>query len=441
MNVPTYQELLAEQYEDNAKNLLVFQRQYENEDDDEGDVDYHEEQDYSQYQLKEPEKFNEFQGDRNTAKFITETNAFEDKTRGSVRYNKDVKTHIVDIDTRFRAFGNGQIPLKMAVSGAAASSTTSLIAPTSNVANFAFGLPRLLKNIISMKITSISFPNTFWTYQSSRSNISFQIYNDYNRQFAITTSADSYWFEGITAADCKLVLGTVTIAEGNYSTVDDFMEELNLKLATVPNEHSETVAIANYPFKADYDPRTNKIRIYREDPSTHYQFGINFGPPNTPELLNTGLGYHMGFQNFFYGTAPPTDPNIVDIPLTMDADDNYQCIAESFPTELLGESYIYISINEIDIIEHQSFKQSFLPVFVKLLLPEASKNKRITDINLLNIVEREFNFLQPVNIQKLLITLYDRYGNIIDMQSTNYSFTMMFEEVLNPGMYEKLREL
>ena len=444
MNVPTYQELLAEQYEDNAKNLLVFQKQYENEDDDEGDIDYHEDQDYSQYQLNDPDKFNEFQGDRNTAKFITETNPFEDKTRGSVRYNKDVKTHIVDIDTRFRAFGNGQIPLKMGVTGSSEASST-LIAPTSNVANFAFGLPRLLKNVISMKITSISFPNTFWTYQSSRNNITFKVYNDYNRQFDITKQTppyDSYWFEGITAAECKFVLGTVTITEGNYSTVDDFMTELNVQLAKVPSETSLLEPTPNYPFKAQYDSRTNKTRIYRDDPgtTTHYQFGLNFAPP-TPELLNTGLGYYMGYQNFFYGTAPPTDPNIIDINLTQDSSHNYQCIAESFPMELLGESYIYLSINEIDIIEHQSFKQSFLPVFAKLLLPEASKNKRITDINLLNVVQREYNFLQPVNMQKLLITLYDRYGNIIDMQNTNYSFTMMFEEVLNPGMYEKLREL
>ena len=411
MDVPTYQELLAEQYEDNAKNLLVFQKQYENEDDEEGDVDYNEDQDYSRYQLEEPEKFNQFLGDRNTEQYLTEKNAYEDKTKGSVRYNKDVKTHIVDIDTRFRAFGNGQIPLKMGVSGASNNST--LIAPTSNVSNFVFGLPKLIKNVISMKVTSISFPNMFWTYQSTRNNISFKVYS---KNYAN-----------------PVLLGTVTITEGNYTSTTDFMTELSAQLALIPNE----TAVTGH-FKAQYVDRTGKIRIYRDD---GYQFGLDFTPPNIPELLNIGLGYYMGYQNFFYGTAIPSNPNIITITPTQDSLNNYQFIAESFPTELLGESYIYISINELDIIEHQSFKQSFLPVFAKLLLPEASKGKRITDINLLNLVEREFNFIQPINVQKLLITLYDRYGNIIDMQGTNFSFTMLFEEVLNPGMYEKLREL
>ena len=421
MDVPTYQELLAEQYEDNAKNLLVYQKQYENEDDEEGDVDYNEERDYSNYQLEDPDKFNQFLGDRNTQQFITTTNQFEDRTKGSVRYNKDVKVHIVDIDTRFRAFGNGQIPLKMGVTGANMAAST-LIAPTSNVSNFVFGLPKLLKNIISMKVTSISFSNMFWTYQSSRNNISFKVFN----KEPINNDVDP---------SQPLQLGTVTITEGNYATVDDFMTELSDQLDLIPDE--SVPAVIGH-FKAQYNERTGKIRIYRDDGK---QFGLDFSPPNTPELLNIGLGYYMGFQNFFYGTAPPSSSNIVTISPTQDTNGNYQFVAESFPSELLGESYIYLSINEIDIIEHQSFKQSYLPVFAKILLPEASKGKRITDIDLLNVVEREFNFIQPVNIQKLLITLYDRYGNILDMQSTNYSFTLKFEEVLNPGMYEKLRDL
>ena len=447
MDVPTYQELLAEQFEDNAKNLLVYQKQYENQDDEGGDVEENTDLDYSKYKLEDADRFNQFLGNRNTEEYITSSNPYEDKTRNSVRYNKDVRTHIVDIDTRFRAYGNGQIPLKMSVPGD--TTNTTLVLPISNVSNFAFGLPRIIKNVISMKITSISFPNTFWTYQSTRNNISFKIYNDNVRQFNITTpynagppeTGDKYWFAGITAADCKFVLGTVTITEGNYSTIDDFMTELSAQLATIPSETSYSTPTPNYPFKAQYIPRTNKIRIYREDPSTHYSFGLDLTPPNIPELLNIGLGYYMGYQNFFYGTAKASDPNIVNIPLTRDSSNNYQAIADSFPVELLGESYIYMGINEYDIVQHQSFNQSFLPVFCKILLPEGTKNKRITDIDLLNVVQRELNFLQPVNLQKLLITLYDRYGNIIDMQGANFSFTLTMEEVLNPGMYEKLREL
>jgi len=422
MDVPTYQELLAEQYEDNAKNLLVFQKQYENDDDEEGDVDYNEEQDYSQYQLQDLDKFNQFLGNRNTEEYIAAANPYEDKTKGSVRYDKDVRTHIVDIDTRFRAFGNGQIPLKMSVSNTVIGS--SIIAPTSNVSNFVFGLPRLLKNIITMKITSISFPNMFWTYQSTRDNISFKVYyNEIPGPSVVPT-----------------VLGTVTITEGNYADIDDFMDELNDQLKLVPATPTTSPAptLENPgPFRAEYNARTGKIRIFRNDTQ---RFGLDFSPPNTPELLNIGLGYYMGFQNFFYGNAIPSDPNIVNIPLTQSGG-NYEAVAESFPSELLGESYVYLSINELDIIQHQSFKQSFLPVFCKILLPETSKGKRITDINLLNVVQREINFLQPINIQKLLITIYDRYGNIVDMQDTNFSFTLKFEEVLNPGMYEKLREL
>jgi hypothetical protein len=100
-----------------------------------------------------------------------------------------------------------------------------------------------------------------------------------------------------------------------------------------------------------------------------------------------------------------------------------------------------LGINDYVNIEHHSFNDTFFPAFAKILLPNDSKNKVITDITLQNIVQKEYNFIQPVNLNRMDFTLYDPYGTFIDMKGSNFSITLEIEEVLNQGLYDKLREL
>jgi len=404
MNVPAYHQLLAEQYEENAKNLLVFQKQYEDED---GDVDYHSRKNYEDHELEEPELFNQQHGDRGTAKMVIPTKDFEDKTRNSIRYDKDVKTHIVDIDSRFRSYPKTNFPTITGVLGVANTN------PPSNVANFVFALPRIIKNAITIRITSMCFPNVFYTFSRARENIKFDVYNH-----------------------VPIKVGTVVIREGNYKTVADLVTELQTQLNLVPSDVLPNPI--TFPFDIDYDSVNNKIRIFRDDGGT---FGLDFTPETVREPFNNGLGYNLGYEQFIYGVVPVIAGLNPAVALTQNASTgDYQAIAESFP-DMFGDAYVYIRINDYDVIEHQNFKQTFFPVFAKILLPFNTKNQLINDIDLLNVVQRQYNFLQPVNIQRLVITMYDAYGNIVDMKGANFSFTLEIEEVLNPSLYEKLRDL
>jgi hypothetical protein len=399
MEVPAYHQLLAEQYEENAKNLLVYQREYEDED---GDVDRHTTKNYDVHELDEPELFNQAHGDRGTEQTVIPPKDFEDKTRNSIRYDKDVKTHIVDIDSRFRAYPKQNFPLLTSVLGVPNTN------PPSNVANFVFALPKAIKNAITIQITSMCFPNVFYTFSLQRENISFTVYDQ-------------------TAA----LVGTVVIKEGNYKAVADLVTEIQTKLTSI------VLPGPINPFKIQHEPTTNKIRIYRDDGGL---FGLDFTPLTIREAFNNGMGYNLGYEQFRYGTVPLVagQPSIA---LTQDTvSSNYQAVAESFP-DIFGDAYVYIRINDYDVIEHQNFKQTFFPVFAKILLPFNTKNTLINDIDLQNVVQREYNFLQPVNIQRLTITIYDAYGNIVDMKGANYSFTLQIEEVLNPALYEKLRDI
>jgi hypothetical protein len=408
MDVPSYHQLLAEQYEENAKNLLVFQKEYEDQD---GDVEYHQDHDYDIRDLEDKQLFNRIQ-ERHDLKNIIPPKEFDDKTRGSVRYDKDVRTHIVDIDSRFRAYPKANFPAYTALVPGGTLNTY----PPSNSSNFLFSLPKIIKNIISIQITSISFPNVFYTFSAVRENTKFYVYDENGTPFAQPP------------ATVNLEPGAIVIDDGNH-TLASLVSLLDTRIKALTTNSMEVA----------YDANTNKITFIRFG---GLKFGLNFKPPVIREPYNNGIGYNLGFEQYKYGTAP-YDPNTEPVPNPLSVTSgllDYFVKAETFP-DVLGDSYIYLGINDYDIIEHQNFKQSFFPVFAKLMLPHNSKNTLITDVDLLYTVQRPYNFTQPINISKFEITVYDAYGNVLDLGGSNFSFTLKMEEVLNPALYEKMRDL
>lgn len=402
----SYHQLLAEQYEENARNLLVFQKEYE----DDEDVEEHTTHKYENQEVDNPEEFKKFGGNRGHEDILIKPQDFTDHTKGSIRYDKDVNTHIIDIDSRFRAYSKPQSTATLNTNDLLFGSSTpahlsKVYYPVSNPSDFIFQLPQVIKNVISVKITSISFPNIFYTFSKNRENITFRI-----TEYPV----------GATA--------TVTIKEGNYPDVSDLVTEIQTKLTAALTTASFTNA-ADY--KITFDAIKNKITIKNINISPTY-FSLDFTPATIKEPFNNGLGYNLGFEHLTY-PYPASNSTVNQAPST-----SYE--GETFP-DLYGDSYIYLAINDYNVIEHQNFNNTYFPVFAKLMLPEKSKNKLVTDIDLTNLVQREYNFLQPVNISRLRITLYDAYGNVIDLKGANFSFTLELKEVINMHLYEKMREI
>ena len=476
---PTYQQLLAEQYAENERERYQnYDEGYEEEEED--NIEYNITKNYEKNILENPELFNRNQGDRGNVEIVIPPKDFEDKTRGSVRFNKDVKKHIVNVDSRFRAVPKAALSVQT-FDGV---TETTVISATRSEA-FAIMLPSPIKNAVSLKITSISIPNNFYTFSAARENISFKVY-------------------GFTGA----LEGTVTINEGNYATTQDLVDAVEAQLQLIPDTDDSTF----FPYHIRYDALSNKIRIFRTGADT---FGLDFTPETIDRPFDNGLGYYLGFSNLKYGTAPKVDDEDVIVPVStfssytinltafnkvgpvvtattasttgiqngsiitisggtasagnkgtftiisfvantsitysnasgvtetataVATTTDKQVLAESFP-ETDGDHYIFLGINDYVNIEHHSFNDTFFPAFAKILLPNNSKNTLITDITLQNIVQKEYNFIQPVNLNRMDFTLYDPYGTFIDMKGSNFSITLEIEEVLNQGLYDKLREL
>lgn len=378
MDVPSYHQLLAEQYEENSRNLLVHPNEYEDDD----QVNDHEEHDYTDRELEQPEEFNRFQERHDLKNVIQPKKDFEDKGKNSVRYNKDVKPLVYNIDSRFR-------------------NATAITSPTNTFplqasSNFAFRLEKTIKNISSVKLTSFEFPNTFYTFSNSRQN----------KTFNVTVGSST-----------KLI----TLNDGNYlqtgsDKLIDYTALCNLYQASL------TLAFPAESFTVVYNTSSNRIIIANTNP-----FILSFAPvitvPNlglTSTNQNIGIGYFLGFQQYQYSGS--------------------NSYTSEFCPQIIGDSYIYLSINDWNNVEHQNYNQTNFYVFAKILLT-GGKNSLIIDTPVTNPTNKEYHFIQPTNINLLQIKLLDAFGNIIDLEGANISMTLEFNEILNLALYEKMRDL
>jgi hypothetical protein len=409
----TYQQLLAEQYEENSRNLLVYHNEYEDDD----QVEEHTREEYENQEIENPEEFQKFGGNRGDERMIPKGNKFEDRGKHSIRYEKDVKVNSFNIDSRFRDYAfvtnasNTNLMKLFPVQGLSIS--PSVLNPsdsykTSVSSNFVFTLPRTIKNVYSIALTSIEFPNTFYEFDTA-------VYN--NTSFTINTFL-------------------VQIPDGNYDTFINFAAVVQAAVRSADSSLSN--------FQVIYSKISGKI-LFASD----IVFNIVF--PSSLHPSTNGIGYFLGFLQKSYtnsgtlvdvlGSSLSTShlnmKLIGTIPSPSITTSWYVLEAESVPV-IVANNYIYLRLNDWDVITHRDFNNAHFFAFAKLMVPTA-KNTTVYDNSTTNTTIKEIFFQQPNDINKIVITLYDAYGNILNLQGSDFSFTLELKEIINLNLYDNLR--
>jgi hypothetical protein len=223
----TYQQLLAQQYEENAKDLLVYQQ---------NDFENVEDSEIPQYnatinvgtELTNPEEFKKFGGDRGTENFITKPKEYEDKGTASVRRSQDVKTHIFNIDTLFRSYAVGGIaptPSFLIGDPDLYNQLSFVGSTTSSSSHFVFNLDSQYKNIISAKLSSLQIPNKFFNLVDIRKN--YYIYTkkgEYGDDFILPITRIDLHPRSPTLRVIKLGLNISPLIVGDTITIETTSE-------------------------------------------------------------------------------------------------------------------------------------------------------------------------------------------------------------------------
>ena len=283
MEIPTYQQLLAEVYDETPKHLLVHQTEY-----DEEDVSP---EDTFPDELEDQEEFQKHSGSRQIVEVQKNIPQYIDKTKFSVTYEKDVKIRVVNIDSRFRSSPNDIV------------ATRASIQKINNTAtDFLYKFKTPIKNVISIRLSSVEIPNSYYDFSSERANVQFRIY------YPSGQTANYY---------------DVKITEGNYivdTTANTLPNNLIVELENQLN--ANTLGLT---FQANFNLITSKLTIQE---TSFKAFDMDFITNNKFSYRHSdwGLGYNLGFRKQAYlGVNSYTGEGVVNA---------------------IGANYLFLNLNE-----------------------------------------------------------------------------------------------
>ena len=444
---PTYQQLLAEVYDENAKNVLVHQTEY----DDENQPGY-EEFDYSDNELDDKEAFNKFHGDRGKPEHVIKPEkAASGEALASVKKDSIFRMNVLSIDGAFR---EKIVPIVNSVTDCSGNSTQLVELAKANVQlgnSFLFRTSRQYKNVYSVEVTSLEFSNSFYTFSTARQNTSFSIIYPYTG--TPTDTANTY---------------IIQIPDGNYINLVNKTTNTQYLPNIVPNPipigyvpqpdtpDKTTLlgaiqnAIINVPALTAIDgngntiPRitinyavTSHLVYFENETVTPVNFSIIF-PTLTLNSYGNGIGYNLGILETQVFARLQLSPDEILNLYAPNGFLTYKIIADTFP-DTVQDNYVFLKLSDWDLISHVNANQTRITAFMKVLLT-APKFSTQFDNNSLNTTHKQFHFQQPTNVNSIVVSIIDAYGNTLDLKYGTFSITLQIQECLSNETYEALLE-
>jgi hypothetical protein len=467
----TYQQVLADHYEETGKNVLVFQNEYTEEVPPE---DKHPDE------LESQEDFQKFLP-RHSVENHEPPAKQDDKTKLSLVYDKHTQVRLINIDSRFRNYGATTIPNKIPPTGDQVTDYFSSITneqiikaralyTQSSPTNYIFKLKEPIKNVISVRLSSIEIPNSFYTFSRARGNVLFQIQlpsktygTPGNKIYTLEIPAGN-WDASVSPSIDKTLTGglgspikgfpyvidstgasVATTLQSYPSVLWKLQYTLNSffsNLSNVPNS-SFQIGGNNY-FEVGYnDLFVGKINIRYNSSGTPVPFDIfwevdpnavadnaadlasNY-PQNPTNPINRigsvaadfGLGYNLGFRQTSYMS------NTV-----INAEANLNTI---------DTNYVFLTLDpDWKVIEQETPDRTQLYSFAKIVITSPKFSINYDSGN--NTLTKEYYLKQPTNIHSIPVRLSDPYDQDIDLNGLDFSFTLECREVLHSGLYETMR--
>jgi hypothetical protein len=299
--------------------------------------------------------------------------------------NKRIVTNYLLIDSKFRE--NYEI-------------TTS--------SNFMVNLPTKLTNVVSMQLSSFEIPVTFYGISATYGNNIFQIVINYTNN-------------GVETSETK----TIVVPDGNYNPFV-FIQTIN-NLISARDEYGYLVnaedifgyVVASVDLTDDYSG-TGHVTFQTSGSKANLisSFELKFIKPfncnDTKLPLSSRIGYNFGFTKEEYKGEIKYISEMIIEPATI--------------------RYFYLSIDDYN----NNVNNQFIPVYKNsttlnpsIIAKISVKGSYFSLImeNDLNITTEPRVYFGPVNLQKMMVSLLDDHGRILDMTQGNFSFTLLIKRL------------
>jgi hypothetical protein len=263
----------------------------------------------------------------------------------------------------------------------------------STSSNFNISLPLIINNVLTMQLSAIELPTTF---------------------YAISKQYGNNFFTLVVNGLSKVV----SIPDGNYNNVG-IVNILNTQMVNIANSGSTDFGYINFGININNNNGSGQMFIGIDSATplgTITSLSLNFQADrngiddrNTPLPLK--FGWALGFRNGIY-------------------ENNFNYVSEGI-VDLLGPRYLYLVVDDFNNNVNNSFYSAFnSSILNKNILARISLQSTLFNIfseNNLNIVTTPRQYFGPVKIQNLTVQLLDEYGRIIDLNNMDYSFALTFQ--------------
>jgi hypothetical protein len=254
--------------------------------------------------------------------------------------------------------------------------------------NFGVNLPISINNVISLNLSAIELPKTFY-------NIS--------RIFG------SNYFSVVRGSSVK----NVVVPDGNYDPV--------LLCEYLTNYMIDSGApFSDIWFATDINLNSGSGKIIASliaSPastvpfSLHFQLDVN-GSDNKNTPLPLKLGWKMGFRNGVY-------------------ENNTTYVTEGLP-DLSGSKYIYLVVDDFNNNVNNGFYSAFTASIMNnnILARISLGGVAFDDVQKSESISTYYRkYFGPVDVNKLQIQLLDEYGRILDLNNMDYSFCLAMQVI------------
>ena len=277
--------------------------------------------------------------------------------------------------------------------------------------DFTLQLPTKFSKVVSMGLSSIEFPLSFYgTSQHLGNNFLYLrvIHYPIDKVTGIDLSGSLYSEERI-----------FTIPDGNYNSAD-LISKLNALIS--PKNRVREIINPNDIFSyielhldvTETGSGSGKVIIRPSgalsDAIKEIQLDFTRNRNNTPDNIdvNTRLGWNLGFirKKYLGGTSYTSDTIIEPAPFR----------------------YIYLAIDDFNNNSNNQFvsvfKNSIMSPNIIARLSLKSNFFSLLMENDFTVITEPRRYFGPVDIQKLKINLYDERGRLLDMNNANFSFCL-----------------
>jgi len=241
--------------------------------------------------------------------------------------------------------------------------------------NMLFVLPYPLKKVISLKLASLEFPDTVFMVSNAKKT---------NRMFIR---------ENNTNLEALIIL-----PDGNYTeqTLPQILQyAINASLNSAER------------FRVTIDEISHRMTIL----NTTNTFSMEFSNPATNSVLSKNLGWYMGYRSAQYINS-----------------DGYESEGIFNPVPL---PYIYFILNDYNISSSTTmmgfFGENYLEKNILAKIPIPVNSYQILFDNNSDLISKKREYFGTVDISKFSIRILDHYGDLVNTNHMDFSFTLELE--------------